>query len=134
MGIVAIGRSELIARERNKRRQMRAGRIANEADAVWVEVEFARLGAHKLDGRFGVIDRGGVNALFGQPVFDGKKRVAVAGKKRTPILVEIAGADLPPAAMDRHQNRRFAAAFGQIEIADKLDPVVLGKNEVGGRG
>ena len=110
---------------------MRAGRIANQTDAVRIDVEFAGFGAHELDGRLGIVDGGGVNALFGQPVFDREKRVAIAGEKRAPILVELAAADLPPAAVYRDQDRRFAAAFGQIEVADELDAVVLGKDKAG---
>ena len=33
--------------------------------------------------------------------------------------------------MHGDQDRRLAAAFGQIKVADELGPVVLGKNQVG---
>ena len=110
---------------------MGAGGIANEADAVRIEIEFGGLGADELDRGFDVVSRGRIDARLSQAVIDGENRVAGAGKEKAPIAIELLAADLPAAAMHRHQNRRLAAAFGQVEIADELGPVVLGKNQVG---
>ena len=108
---------------------MRTGRIANQADTLRIDIEFAGLGAHELDGGLGIVNGGGVNTLFGQPVFDREKRVAIASEKRAPVIVKVAAADLPPATVYRDQDRRFAAALGQIEVADELDAIVLAKQK-----
>ena len=39
-------------------------------------------------------------------------RIAGTGEEQAPIAVKLPAADLPAAAMDRHQDRRFGAAFG----------------------
>src|SRR5580698_236701 len=110
---------------------MRARGIADEADAVWIEVKLRSLGPYKLNGCLNVVSRGRISAGFSEPVVDSENRVTGARKKQAPISVERLAADLPAAAVDRDQNRRFAAALWQVEIADQFGAIVLGINDVG---
>ncbi len=118
----------MIARQRDHGGEMRAGGIADHADAVGIELELARFGPHELHRRFHVIDRGRIDAGFAQPIVDREQRVAVPREIRAPMLVERPGADLPAAAMNRHQNRRLVAAVGPVKIADEFRAVVLGED------
>src|SRR5580704_14590130 len=102
---------------------MRARGITDKADAVWIEVKLRRLGPYKLNGCLNVVSRGRISAGFSKPVVD--------SEKQAPISVERLAADLPAAAVDRDQNRRFAAALWQVEIADQFGAIVLGINDVG---
>ncbi len=129
VGVVAISRRVLVAGKRYERGEMGARGIADEADAIRVEIEFGSLCADELDRSLGVVNRGRIGAGFTQPVVDGENRIAGAGEEQTPISVELPVANLPAAAVDCHQHRRLGAAFGQIEIAEEFGPVVLGKNE-----
>ena len=43
MSVVVKGRGKLIARQRNERGKMRAGRIADQTDAVLIHVELLAL-------------------------------------------------------------------------------------------
>ena len=131
VGVVAVRGVELVAGERHKRGKMGAGGIADEPDALGVEVVIGGLGADELHGGLHVIDRRRVDAGFSQPVIDGEHRIAGARQEQAPIAIELFVADLPAAAMDGDQHRRLAAALGQIKIADKLGAVVLGKDDVG---
>ena len=110
---------------------MRAGGIADEPDALGIEVVVAGLGADELHGGLHVVDGGGIDAGFSQPVIDRENRVAGARQEQAPIAIELLVADLPAAAVNGDQDRRLAAALGQIKIADKLGAVVLGEDEVG---
>ena len=49
VGIVAVGRIELIAGQRHERGKMRTGGITNKADAVGIEVEFGGFRPYELD-------------------------------------------------------------------------------------
>jgi hypothetical protein len=110
---------------------MGAGGIADQADAIRVEVEIGRLGVYELDRRFGVVDRGGIHARLPQPVVDGKYRVAEAREEQAPIPVRLPTAGSPAAAVDGYQDRSFGMTFGQIEVAGKHGPIMLGINQVG---
>src|ERR1700678_3186047 len=110
---------------------MRASGIADQANPLCVEVILTRLCAHELNSGLGVIDRSRKNPGFSQPIIDGEKRVAIAGEEQTPIAINRARANLPAAAMNGDQDWRFRAAFGEIEIAYELNPIMLGKNQVG---
>ena len=46
------------------------------------------------------------------------------------MAVKPAIADLPAAAMHRDQHGRLLCSFRRIQIADKLDAVVLGERNV----
>src|SRR5262245_60288419 len=102
---------------------MRAGRVANESDALRIDPELAGLAAHELDCCFGVVDRAriGLHAWLHQAVLDGEHGNAVAGEVRSPVRVDLAVADLPAAAMNRDQHRRLGHALWRIEIADQFD-------------
>ena len=73
---------------------MGAGGIADEADAVRIEIEFGGLGADELDGGLDVVDRGRIDAGLAQPVIDGKNRIAGAGEEQAPIAIELLGCRL----------------------------------------
>jgi asparagine synthetase B (glutamine-hydrolysing) len=106
---------------------MGASGIADEADALGIEVVFAGLGADELHGGLHVVDRGRIDARFSQPVINGKNRIARARKEQTPKAIKLLVADLPAATMN---GDRLAAALRQIKIADKFGAVVLGEDEV----
>ena len=109
---------------------MRARGITDKTDAAWVEVKVGGLGPHELNGCLNVVSRGRISARLPEPVVDSENRVTGAREKQAPISVERLAADLPAAAVNRDQDRRFAAALGQIEIADQFSAVVLGINDV----
>src|SRR6202167_5848115 len=108
---------------------MRARGITDETDAVWIEVKVGGLGPHELNGGLNIVSRSGISARFPEPVVDSENGVTGAREKQAPISVERLAADLPAAAVNRDQDRRFAAALGQIEIADQFSAVVLGIND-----
>src|ERR1700691_150351 len=110
---------------------MRARGIADKADAVWIEVKLGGLGPYKLNGGLNVVSCGRISAVFSEPVVDRENRVTGASEKQAPVSIKRLAADLPAATVDRHQNRRFAAALRQVEITDQFGAVVLGINDVG---
>src|SRR5215467_7831355 len=59
MGIRTIfaGERRLLACERNQRRKMSAGTVANHPDTLGIDAEFACFGTHVLHCRLGVVDR-----------------------------------------------------------------------------
>jgi hypothetical protein len=89
---------------------MRARRVTDHSDAVRVEAEIVGISAHELYGGPAIADHPGpgLHTRFHQPVFDGEDRIAVLGEKATPVPIEFAVADLPPAPVNADQHGRFA--------------------------
>ncbi len=119
------------AGKRHQRHQMRARGIPHQADAIRIDAEILRLGAHELDRRLDVVDGARKCAGLAQPVVDAQDHVAVLGQKWTPMPVAGAAAVLPASAMHRDDRRRPRQSFRLIEIGDELGPVVLRVFHVG---
>ncbi len=105
--------------------------IAHQADALRVDPEIGRLGAHELDCRFHVVDAARIGAGLAEAVVDGEQRIAIAGEEWPPILVGRAASGLPSSAMDRNDHRGLVEPLRQIEIARQIGAVVLDKFQIG---
>ena len=112
-----------------------AGRRAEQADALGIDLELARAAAHELHGRQHVLHglRKRLLSLFRQPVADREQDVAALGEIRAPILEGAARAGLPATAVHGDQRRKRPAPFGQIEIAGQRHAVMGRVSEAGAK-
>ena len=103
---------------------MRAGRGAEQADALGIDLELAGVAAHELHRRQHVVDRlrKRLLALLRQPVADREQHVAALGEPGSPVLEGAAHTRLPAAAVHRDQRRERPGARRQIEIARSETP------------
>src|ERR1700730_1450514 len=132
MGIIAIFGRKLLRRGREQSRKLRAGGSSHRADAIGIDGEVTSLGAYELHSRFDVVYGAGIglHAWLHQPVIDCEYAKAVAREVIAPVRVELASADLPPAAMNRDRERRPAEPFWQVKIANEPGPVMLRELDV----
>ena len=128
--IAAILGRKLIGRDRHQSRQVRTGGISHQADALRIEAQFARLGAHELNGGFDVIGAGRIGTRLAEPIVDREQRVAVSRQERPPIFVAGAAAPLPAAAVNRHDHRSLVQPLRQIEVAGQAGAVALGEGDI----
>src|ERR1700730_9670173 len=86
---------------------MRARGVADQPDTLPVEIELGGRGADELHRGLGVVDGAGpsIHRRLHQPVLDRKDGIAVCGEVVSPMVIEFAVAELPPAPMDANQPR-----------------------------
>src|ERR1700675_4031013 len=91
----------LIAGQRDQRGQMRAGGIADLADALGVDFEIAGRTAQELHRGAHIMHRRRIALLawFAETVIDREDRIAGGGEVRSPMEIGVAAARLPAAAM-----------------------------------
>src|SRR5262245_37804610 len=114
---IAVREQRAVAGERHQRRKMRARGIAPEREARRIEPEVLGAAAHELHRRADVMHhpRIGLLAGLGQPVADRKAGIAAGGEIRSPILVRVARAAPPVAAMHVDEDRERPGPGRQIE-------------------
>jgi hypothetical protein len=128
-----LRQQRLVARQRDQRREMRTGGIADQRDTVWVDAQLRGIGADELHRRLHVRSgaRPSAHPRLHQPVFDREQGVAAAREVRAPVLVDVTVADLPAAAMHRDQHRCLVEPARIMQIAKQLDAVMHRKQDVG---
>ena len=132
VGEILVRELWFAAREGQERGEMRASGIADQRDALSIEVEFGGLGAQELHGCLHIADGAGpsLHARLHQPILDRKDGVAFPREVIAPMSVESTVAYLPAAAMHADQRRRLGEALRQIEVAEQRYPVVLGEHDI----
>ena len=124
---IAVGEFAGRPAERRERGKMRSRGCADEADARRIDAELAGFAAGKLHAGEHVVHGLRIGLALGrQPIADGKQRDAARGEIRAPILKRGAHALHPAAAVHGDQRRRRLRASRQIEVAQKLDAVMIG--------
>src|ERR1043166_8453542 len=100
---------------------MSTGRIADQRDALRIDVERPVLALDELHRRADVVygSREARLARLRQAVVDSEKSVAARRQPRAPIAITVARAELPAAAMHRHQYRRFRGFVRRVKVAQQ---------------